>query len=199
METKDLPENQPAANPDAMMVRIACQGAETMPIGNLIHFQGNLKTLSKDKYEKLKYDILSLGFSEPISVWPCEADGKTYILNGHQRVNTLTKMASEGYIIPEIPVNLVEATDYKEAKMKVLSLTSQFGQMDEEGLYEFVCDAGITSVELLAGFSFPEISLPGFVKNYMSDAEVKDKAEDKEKKATVEYVTCPNCAHHFTV
>jgi len=35
-------------------VRIACQGATTLPLGKLEPFQGDLKTLSKENAAKLR-------------------------------------------------------------------------------------------------------------------------------------------------
>ena len=64
-----------------------------------------------------------MGFSEPIAVWLHK--GKSFILNGHQRVAVLRALASEGYTIPPLPVSIVDAESYQQAKKKVLALTSQ--------------------------------------------------------------------------
>jgi len=73
-------------------VEIKCQGAMTTSVANLKDFQGDLKDLSKLNYEKLKNEILTLGFSEPVSAW--KAPDGLFILNGHQRIRVLKQMAS---------------------------------------------------------------------------------------------------------
>lgn len=161
-------------------VKITCTGAKTAAIEDLTHFQGNLKSLSFKNYQKLKAEIVELGFSEPVSVW--ENGGKMFILNGHQRTRTLIKMRGEGYVVPPIPVSLIQAGSLKEAKKKVLALTSQYGVMEEDGLYEFMHESGITPVELDI-YRFPEIDINNFVDNYFND---KDAAKiDKENQDDV--------------
>jgi len=176
---------------EAQSVQIKCKGAGVLPISVLVPFQGNLKSLSQENYQKLKLEILTLGFSEPISTWKHE--GQYYILNGHQRMRTLVKMQEEGILVPKIPVNYIEADSYKQAKMKVLALTSQYGQIEEDGLYEFTTDAEITPDELLESFSFPEVDLNEFVEGYFTEGN----PEKKGKKPRP--ITCPKCQHTFTV
>jgi hypothetical protein len=173
-------------------VEVRCQGAVTMLITDLEAFQGDLKKLTKDNYQKLKKLILKLGYSEPISVW--KSDGKNYILNGHQRLRTLLQMQAEGYIVPPVPVNLVEAASRKEAKEKVLAMTSQFGDLDEDGLYEFATDAGLNGVDLLDGYRFSkgEFDTDKFVHDYYVDS-----PEEKKKEKTRKPVECPQCGHTF--
>ena len=138
-------------------VRIECKGYETKDLDDLENFQGDLKKLTKQNAERLRKEILELGFSEPISVW--QQDGVNYILNGHQRVTVLQTLAKEGYEIPPLPVSVVHAESYAEAKRKVLALTSQYGQVTEDGLAEFLAEAEIGLEEAMASFSFPEIDL----------------------------------------
>ena len=116
-------------------VEIKCKGFTDIALSNLFHFQGDLKSLSDENYEKLKNQILELGFSEPVSVWINK--DKHYLLNGHQRCETLKRMENEGYKIPSVPINIVEADDLKQAKLKVLSWTSTFGIMSNAGLKDF--------------------------------------------------------------
>ena len=146
-------------------VRIACQGARVMDIGKLNPFQGNLKSLSTENYNKLKSEILDLGFSEPISVWLNKEDASYKVLNGHQRLRTLRRMRDDGYLVPEVPVNLIEAKNKKEAKKKILALTSQYGVIEGDGLYEFMHD-GDLEVSDLMNFRFPELAISDFEDEY---------------------------------
>lgn len=148
-------------------VKVACQGTESISIDSLEPFQGNLKDLSSENYEKLKKEILELGFSEPISVWKFE--GKSYVLGGHQRLRTLKAMRDEGYEIPQIPISLVEAADVKEAKKKILALTSQFGEITRDGLYEFALEAELSAREIEESFRFPEINIGSWKNEFFED------------------------------
>src|SRR5690606_14927673 len=113
----------------------------------------------------LRDQILTLGFSEPISTWLHE--GTYYILNGHQRLKTILRMINEeGYQPVSLPINLVEAESIEQAKRKVLSLTSQYGQVTEEGLHEFMVTAGIAPSELSAHYRLPEIEVPAFIEKF---------------------------------
>lgn len=156
----------------AETVKIATTGASTLPLTEFVHFQGNLKSLAEEDYLRLKKDILELGFSEPVSVW--RSKGKHHILNGHQRIRALRKMAEEGYSVPDVPVNWIEAADVQEAKRKVLSLTSQFGKMEKQGLYEFIHDSGIRPDEMYERYRFSEIDIPRFTEEFFTDRSPTD-------------------------
>jgi len=117
-------------------IKIKCKGAATAKLDELIPFQGDLKELTEENYEKLKKTILRQGFSEPISIW--EHEGKKNMLNGHQRHTTLVRMEKEGYKVPAIPVSLIQADSLKQAKEKVLTLTSQYGQITRKGYQNFI-------------------------------------------------------------
>ncbi|MBT9164550.1 MAG: hypothetical protein DDT23_00551 [candidate division WS2 bacterium] len=67
------------------LIRITCKYNELVDIGTLKDFQGSLKTLSKEGYEKLKLSIQKYGFTFPIFVW--KHRGKYNIIDGHQRKN----------------------------------------------------------------------------------------------------------------
>lgn len=142
-------------------IKIACTGAATYDIAQLVPMQGGLKDLSEENYGKLKKEILELGFSEPISVW-VDPEGQAKLLNGHQRTRTLMKMRDDGFIIPPIPVSLVEAESHQQAMKKILSLTSQYGEITRDGLYKFMTDAQLGITEVMESFRFPEIKFDEF-------------------------------------
>jgi DNA modification methylase len=148
-------------------IQIACQGALTLPHTELVPFQGSLKSLSEEDYVKLKTEITERGFSEPISVW--QSDGKNFILNGHQRLRTIQQMLAEGWEVPPLPVSLIFADSYKEAKHKCLSLASQYGKVEGEGLYEFIMDAELDVEAVFDSFRFPEIDFEDFKAEYFDE------------------------------
>lgn len=154
------------------IVKIECEGKTEIDISELEIFQGDLKDLTEENYNKLKNEILEDGFSEPVSVWKHE--GKNYILNGTQRFRTLTKMKQDGYTIPAIPINLIRAKDIKQASRKCLALTSQYGTMTADGLLEFTQKYELDIENVKVSFRFPEINLDNFDFS-------EEKKETKEK------------------
>jgi DNA modification methylase len=145
-------------------LRIECEGSGVLDIEKLTPFQGALKSLSKDNYLKLKTQMLAEGFSFPIFVW--QHEGSNFIIDGHQRLNTLTKMREEGYKVPPIPIASVKAPTYKAAKKKVLAAASVYGRVDEQGLYEFLNNAAIDIDELVEKFDLPHIDMEKFQAGY---------------------------------
>lgn len=170
---------------DQKIVSIRCQGAVSLPRASVKDFQGGLKSLPTANYEKLKALLLRLGFSEPVSVWLDPTDSIYYALNGHQRLKTLEMMAAEGFTIPaEIPCNLVNAESREEAKAKLLSLTSQFGEMSGQGLFEYMRDSEI-KFEELQQFNFPDIDMEIFKANFVDQAAEGTGDGDNDSAASV--------------
>jgi ParB-like nuclease family protein len=160
----------------ALKVEIKCVGSAELPLKDLLEFQGNLKSLSKENYGKLKKEILELGFSEPFSVW--KSPRGYLLLNGHQRARTLKAMAEEGFELPgKFPVSVVDAKDEAEAKRKVLAMASQYGTVEGQGLYEFMHEAGIAMDDLEGSFAFPEIDLDEFRSQFFEEGVAPEPAK----------------------
>lgn len=179
-------------------IKVTVKGSETLPLNKLEPFQGSLKNLSDENYEKLKATILKLGFSFAVHVW--KNNSKYYILDGHQRIWTVNKMIDEeGYSCPRIPINIVSAKNIKEAKRKVLAAASQYGSIQKQGLHDFINEASISFEELELSFDFPEIELQNFKESFVDPKkEKKKKAVDLTHKGqTVMTHTCPNCNFEF--
>lgn len=145
-------------------VAVACEGSDVMDIADLREFQGNLKSLSDADYMKLKGEITELGYSFPICVW--QHSKQNFILDGHQRRRVLMKMREEGWEVPKLPVVVVHAETYKEAKQKLLAAASQFGRVESQGLYEFMDEAGLSIDELYERVRFPELDMQMFRQEY---------------------------------
>lgn len=168
---------------------VKANGAAVVSIDELIPMQGNLKDLSETNYAKLHDLILNNGFDSPIQVW-LDTEGKKRILDGHQRLRVLKKLREEGYSIPSIPIDFIEADNYIDAKKRLLTKVSVYGDVQEEGLYEFTNEEGA-----IIEPDFGELlDIPGmdFTKN---DVEIKGNGEPKEP----EKITCPNCQHQFAL
>lgn len=180
-------------------IKIKCKGFTALPYQTLEPFQGNLKDLSEINYNKLKKEILELGYSEPVSVW--QNDGKYFLINGHQRLRVITRMIEkEGFECEPLPVSIVEADSFKEARKKVLALTSQYGNMTKQGLYEFACETGLDAQEIKESFSFPEINLDLWELEFFKSPNfepgtVEEQGKLDEKKLVI--MQCPHCGENF--
>lgn len=184
-----------------MKIEIKCSGATSLPVSSLVPFQNDLKSLSKENYEKLKRTIVELGFSEPVTIW--QHEDSNFILNGHQRVRALQMMIDEGFECPpEIPCSLVIAKNIKEAKKKLLSLTSQYGKIDDQGLYGFMTDADLI-VDDLKDFNFPEVNIEEFGKSFFDvnfaagDKTDQNPLDQTSGSGSKPIITCPECGHEF--
>lgn len=176
-------------------ISIKCTGAKNYKLDELVEFQGNLKDLSEENYNKLKREILNHGFSEPVSVW--EHEGKNYLLNGHQRFRVLTGMKAEGYFVPPIPASVVQADDITQAKEKVLALTSQYGEITDTGLYEFMNESGI-DLSYLEDLRFPEIDLDKWRDSYIEGSEIANTSAELDLASFDNFHhQCPKCGFEW--
>jgi hypothetical protein len=171
-------------NPTDNPIVIKCKAHQLEPIDRLLEFQGNLKRLSEKNREKLIGSICTKGFIAPLFVWDDAGDWK--LLDGHQRLKTLIWMREQGWDIPMLPVDIIEADDEQDAKKKLLAITSQYGEFDIDGYMEFTDGIEIDDTIRLLD---KELYL-GTERNMNFDGLF----EDGEKKGKVEK-TCPFCGH----
>lgn len=177
-------------------IKVAVEGAKTIPYSKLLPFQNDLKILTDEQYKKLKESILSQGFSFSVHVW--QNKGKNYIIDGHQRIETLKRMSKEGFNIPPVPVSMVSAKSYSEAKKKVLSGASQYGSVSEQGLLDFINENNIDFSEIDTYFSFPELDLERMMKDVakeMSDGSIE--IDESDVSSTLVH-KCPKCGFSFS-
>lgn len=160
-------------------IRIACTGADVMPISEMHEMQGELKSLSTENYEKLRRHIEG-GFKFPFAVWLNPADSRFYILDGHQRYRTLKRMAAEGWSIPSLPVNYIQAATLKEAEATLLGGSSSFGTPEAQGLYEFISNSELTVDEAIELASYSEIDFDDFKAEYFDDTPVVEGKTDED-------------------
>lgn len=122
-------------------IPITCDIHDSAKIDDLVILQGNLKTLSEENYNKLKKQMVELGFSFPFFVWA--HDGILEVLDGTHRKLAVKKMENEGYNFPDLfPIHKIHAKDKIEAKRKLLAVTSHYAKITPEGLDEFMVDTG---------------------------------------------------------
>ena len=174
-------------------ITIACQGADVKSIDELIEFQGNLKSLSKEDFEKLRNSILKYGISFAIQVW-IDPDKKCNIIDGHQTLRVLLHLRDkEGYEIPLVPLDYIEAKDKKEAKEKILLRIAQYGKTTCDSMYEFMIENSITIQELKTDYRIPDINFGTLEIGYFKE---KDFEEPKKGQREIE---CPFCKGKFKI
>lgn len=173
-------------NPTDNPIIIKCKAHQLEPIDRLLEFQGNLKRLSEKNREKLIGSICTKGFIAPLFVWDDAGDWK--LLDGHQRLKTLLWMRQNGWDIPMLPVDVIEADDEQDAKRKLLAITSQYGEFDIDGYMEFTDGIEIDDTIRLADGEFDIVHMPDF-----EPAGIEDQGILDEKKKII----CPECGHEF--
>jgi hypothetical protein len=70
-------------------------------------------------------------------IWP---EYENYLLDGHQRIKALIELRQEGYDIPPLPVDYIDAKTETEAREKLLHITSQYGDFYKDGLDSWLND-----------------------------------------------------------
>lgn len=97
--------------------------------------QGNLKDLTGANYKKLLNSLKKYGFIVPLFIW--KHNNETYFIDGHQRNRVLLKENIKPYELPYIEI---QAATEKEAKEKLLVISSQYGKVTREGFDSFTFD-----------------------------------------------------------
>lgn len=186
-------------------VEIKCTGSDYAAVEDFHPLQGELKSLSEENYQKLRYQILTYGFSEPVAAW--EKGNVKFIISGHQRVATLKRMKEEGYEVPYIPYVMVSAENEHEAKMKVLSMASQYGTITPTGLRSFIEDMDLEIADLEQNFALPGVDLPALaLEDDSTEVDVSkhkrtigaNKINEKEVDENISTENeCPSCAYKW--
>lgn len=157
------------------VIKIACRGADVLPYTAMAPIQGAFKELTRESYEKLKLEILTQGFSEPITLWqdpnrePTSTEAIA-ILNGTQRWRTVKEMVeNEGYQCPPLPVSWTEAPTLELAARKIVGLASQYGKVVPDGLYELMSRFNIQLEDIRDRCQFPEVNFKIFEAEFFKD------------------------------
>jgi len=168
------------------MVKIKCSGAGTRKLGELVEFQGDLKSLSKVSYEMFRHQLLDLGLCETITIWP----DRNLIANGHQRLRVMQAMQKNGDDVPDdIPVSYVHPESEEEFAKIVLSLCSQYGHIERQGMYEYCTKHNIPVKYVETRLKLPGLNVPRFKMEFFEDVN-----PDQKKPKLSE---CPACGHQW--
>ena len=182
-------------------VKITCEGAAMVPIGEFEDFQGTLKNLHEKQYVRLKQAMLRDGFHTAIDVWKLSDDAKPRkVLDGHQRIHTLrTMIKKEGFELDggKLPVDWIFADTEKQAKRIVLEKMSQYGRYDEETIYEFMNMSGLSwgdDVKPLA--DFPGINMGTFAAGYFGEPSLPEVDSSTPSVSKIEEVNIAKLKPH---
>lgn len=158
-------------------IKIKCKSAIELDLDELHVLQKDLKSLSQNDYQKYKKEIDDTGYAFPIKAW-LDPEDKWQIVGGTQSYRTLLQMRDhEGYIIPKIPVSIIEADNLRQACHRVLQDASNYGKVEKEGLYEFMQMAALSVGELKARFSPTDIDMDEFEQEFFDLENEAGKAE----------------------
>jgi ParB family chromosome partitioning protein len=181
---------------DKPSIEIHCKGAVNLCLEELTQLQGELKELSEASFRKLKTSILKNGITFPLFVW--QDDGSNFILDGTQRDRVLRKLATDGYDVPPLPCALITAKDKREACEKILLISSQYGKMTNESLYEFISKNELGFLELEEMLDFPQINLEEFKVGWLQEPDFEPASADEQGRLDKKNpIICPECGHEF--
>lgn len=129
-----------------MEIQIKVKGTKTMDIRDFRDFQRTLKKISDEAMNKLKQSIKRNGFNAPVFLWA----GHNLILDGHHRISAVKSLIAEGYKLTDnkLPYVEIEAENEKQAAEMVLSYNSQYAEITDEGLKDFIDNFDIKIEEI---------------------------------------------------
>ncbi len=149
-------------------IKVTVEAAAYVPLDSIdVSFQEEIKTLSKEEYEKLSQSLIEEGIGLSLHIWKHKK--KNYSIDGKQRVWTLRKMRDEeDFIIPEIPVSPIKAKTFQEAKRRVIIALSVSGKIKEDAFAKYILNNKIPIEFLAAHASPPGIDMGDFAEKFMN-------------------------------
>jgi hypothetical protein len=128
-------------------MKITCDCKDTMNISELELFQGDIKKMTKKSRETIIKSLTKYGIMVPWAIW-----GKK-VLDGTQRTVVLRE---DFNYTGDVPIYRIEAENEKEAREKLLSITSQTGIFNLDELEVFAKGLDLDTAHLVDG---PNIDL----------------------------------------
>lgn len=126
-----------------MVIKVPDIRIELIDYTTWVPIQGNLKDLYTDNFERLKNSLKQKGGFVPAFIWLDKGIPK--ILDAHQRHRLFVAENVEfehidGTKDKRYPCVIIEAENLKDAKERLLVISSQYGRMTQEGHDEFTFD-----------------------------------------------------------
>lgn len=140
-----------------MKLKIAKELKElpTFDYRQINNLQGELKTLTANDEGKLLRSMTDHGFFVPIFIW-FDKESKAHLIDGHQRVKTLTNAGCTTYDLPYVQIT---AKSRKDAAEKLLLVSSSYGKTTAEGWLLFADEFKISTNFVMEETTF-DIFLP---------------------------------------
>lgn len=129
--------------------------------------QDDFKELPKEARAKLRESILANEFTQPFYVWLDCDSGINYCLDGKHRTLILEELIADGYNIPlELPATFIDCKDKKEAAALVLTYSSIYAKITQQGLFDFLEMYELNFQEMMTGLDLPGFSSERFEQKF---------------------------------
>lgn len=142
------------------VIQIKCEAKSYYQLDDLNHFQGKLKSIDKDRFDKLKKSLIRDGLPIGFHVW-IDKKNKVWTIDGHHRVLALKALRDDGYDIPSLPCVIVQANNKKEAAKAVLINNSKYAKINQESLSDFMIDFEL-NIDDLNFLDLPDLNMDDF-------------------------------------
>lgn len=122
---------------NAIMIRVMCRTDESLTLGELMPFQGDLKKRTKRDISSMAKSIAEEGLLMPFAIW--RHDDVNYLLDGHCRFLAVTDIALTDNEVAsqQLPVIYIDAETVDDARKALLQITSSYGKITKEGAVNF--------------------------------------------------------------
>jgi len=137
-------------------IAIKCKAAGCIPWRLIKPLQGSYKKRNAEDIEKLSNLIIKRGIRFPSHISKIGQD--IWAIDTHGRLQAYEKLESEGWVIPDIPVNYIDAKNKAEAKQLLLECDSRYGHVTHDGYEEYTHDFDVEEDYLSIAFQDIDVS-----------------------------------------
>jgi len=149
----------------------------TAEVDQFNDLQEDFKIYDADKNLKLQMLIITRGFKYAFKAWQ-DPDGKLWIIDAHQRKSALITLRKNGFNIPAIPYEPIQAKDKREAVEEIAAYNSEFAKKNPDTQLFEKYDIGMDTLQRF-NLNFGEEAF-GFEKEHASiTPEYKEIEEDE--------------------
>lgn len=144
------------------ILRVNCESTLKIDYKALKPFQGDLKSIDKDKFNDLKESLKKHGLPFALHVYFDKGDTKIiWCIDGHHRLLAFAALESEGWHIPKIPCVQILADSKQEAAKLLLVGNAKYAEMSNESLSDYMInyELDLTDLEHL---DIPDVDLSQF-------------------------------------
>lgn len=177
------------------IILIACETKDVIDWHLIKPLQGNYKTLSPQRLEKLCSLIIKRGIRFPSFI--TKLDDGVWAIDTHQRLKAYEELERRGYTIPPVPVVYVHAKNKREAKQLLLECDSRYGTASQEGFEEFTDDLDVSAFDDEADMNqfYSDLELPDIfgLERIELELDVKDSDFTKHEQLIKKEKHCPKC------